>query len=107
MHCNGKCYLMKKLRCAEEKEKKQESQRTVNPLFCLPDLCYSALPFQISEPIIPLKAPSEQSATPFGYSRRQNKPPKSGQENFGLELLVFREQSEEPDPSLSIRLHLL
>ncbi len=30
MHCNGKCYLMKKLKQAEEKEKKQEreSQRT-------------------------------------------------------------------------------
>ncbi|WP_276088068.1 hypothetical protein [Pedobacter sp. JY14-1] len=24
MHCNGKCYLMKKLKDAEEKEKKQE-----------------------------------------------------------------------------------
>jgi hypothetical protein len=24
MHCNGKCYLMKKLKQAEEKEKKQE-----------------------------------------------------------------------------------
>lgn len=26
MHCNGRCYLMKKLRQAEEKEKKQEQQ---------------------------------------------------------------------------------
>lgn len=26
MHCNGKCYLMKKLKQAEEKEKKQERE---------------------------------------------------------------------------------
>lgn len=26
MHCNGKCYLMKKLKQAEEKEQKQERQ---------------------------------------------------------------------------------
>lgn len=26
MHCNGRCYLMKKVRQAEEKEKSQEKQ---------------------------------------------------------------------------------
>ena len=28
MHCNGKCYLMKKLKQAEEKEKKQQRENT-------------------------------------------------------------------------------
>jgi len=34
MHCNGKCYLMKKLKQAEEKEKKQDrqNQRSAYPL---------------------------------------------------------------------------
>lgn len=34
MHCNGKCYLMKKLKQAEEKEKKQdqENHRAAFPL---------------------------------------------------------------------------
>lgn len=30
MHCNGKCYLMKKLKDAEEKEKKQEQDAKKN-----------------------------------------------------------------------------
>ncbi len=30
MHCNGKCYLIKKLRQAEEKEKGQEQQQQKN-----------------------------------------------------------------------------
>ena len=27
MHCNGQCYLMKKIKATEEKEKKQEEQK--------------------------------------------------------------------------------
>lgn len=32
MHCNGKCYLMKKIRQAEQNEKKQDQQRILKAL---------------------------------------------------------------------------
>jgi hypothetical protein len=32
MHCNGKCYLMKKLKQAQEKEQKQERQAQKTPI---------------------------------------------------------------------------
>lgn len=32
MHCNGKCYLMKKIRQAEQNEKKQDQQRILKSL---------------------------------------------------------------------------
>jgi len=32
MHCNGKCYFMKKIKQAEENEKKQESKNNLNKL---------------------------------------------------------------------------
>lgn len=44
MHCNGKCYLMKKLRAAEEKEKEQESKGNSNRL----EISFFQEPFNLS-----------------------------------------------------------
>ena len=33
LHCNGKCFLMKKLKLAEEKEKKQESSTQYQKIY--------------------------------------------------------------------------
>ena len=66
MHCNGKCYLMKKLKAAEEKEKKQErdSQRTANPLFLptQPALFCFAIPAQKTD-YFPVKIEQPVSCT--------------------------------------------
>lgn len=42
MHCNGKCYFMKKIRQAEENEKKQEAKDHLNRL----EVSFFQEPFQ-------------------------------------------------------------
>lgn len=55
MHCNGKCYLMKKLKDAEEKEKKQEQDAKKNT----PDV------FMVSSPLkLVFEAPVSKKKRP-------------------------------------------
>jgi hypothetical protein len=44
LHCNGKCYFMKKIRQAEENEKKQESKDHLNRL----EISFLQEPFRFS-----------------------------------------------------------
>jgi len=46
LHCNGKCYLMKKIKLAEEKEKNQEKQSQKSDL----QLSFTTREFNISSP---------------------------------------------------------
>ena len=62
LHCNGKCYFMKKVKQAQESEKKQESRDNLNRL----DVSYFQEPFRLTlvEPAITdLSLPSS-----FSYS---------------------------------------
>lgn len=44
MHCDGKCYLMKKIKAAEEKEKKRELKDNLNRL----EISFFLNPFEAS-----------------------------------------------------------
>lgn len=61
MHCNGRCYLMKKLKQAEEKEKSQEKQSQRNLFQNINVINLTSLKFHnsllqiISTPYQPLK----------------------------------------------------
>jgi len=64
MHCNGKCYLMKKLKEAEEKEKKQEqaAQKKGIQDFCIVNnplvITFQALKLKKQKPAnLPFKLP--------------------------------------------------
>lgn len=57
MHCNGKCYLMKKLKQAEEKEKKQqqsEQKKAIQDYFILSEgSTEPAMGFYVHQAIAP------------------------------------------------------
>lgn len=50
MHCNGRCYLMKKLKAATDKEKKQQEKENLNRVAT----SFFKVPFQMvfTEPLI-------------------------------------------------------
>ncbi|WP_316820906.1 hypothetical protein [Pedobacter gandavensis] len=58
MHCNGKCYLMKKLKQAEDKEKKQERdalKKTVSDVFFLSAVAEPLLPLPVQTTAVPVE----------------------------------------------------
>ncbi len=58
LHCDGKCYFMKKIRQAEENEKKQESKDRLNRL----EVSFLQEPFRFS-----VTEPGTASATQEAY----------------------------------------
>lgn len=54
LHCNGKCYLMKKIKLAEEKEKNQEKQSQQSDV----QLSFTVRDFKISAPVTSIPAHS-------------------------------------------------
>jgi hypothetical protein len=55
MHCNGHCYFMRKLKEAQDNEKKQAAQDNLNRLevsFFQQPVSFTFLSFNIEEPII-------------------------------------------------------
>lgn len=67
MHCNGKCYLMKKLKQAQEKEQKQERQSQKTQL-------QDALVMQKLVCVSPVKhlKPLRAAETPFALPRHSS-----------------------------------
>lgn len=58
MHCNGKCYLSKKLKQAEEKEKKQErdaQKKNAQDVFFLTSVALPVLPFAVAQAQFPIE----------------------------------------------------
>lgn len=58
MHCNGKCYLAKKLKQAEEKEKKQErdaQKKNAQDGFFVRSVALPVLPLIVQQPKFPLE----------------------------------------------------
>ncbi|WP_316752237.1 hypothetical protein [Pedobacter gandavensis] len=77
MHCNGKCYLVKKLKQAEEKEKKQEREaqkKSAADVFFLTVIDLPVLPFLVKQ----VKFPSEISFDLPVRSSEIPHPPPSG-----------------------------
>ncbi|WP_050982121.1 hypothetical protein [Mucilaginibacter paludis] len=68
MHCNGKCYFMKKIHQAEESEKKQEAKDNLNRL----EVSFFQEPFQFSSvaPTILETVKSSFPAYTYQYSSR-------------------------------------
>jgi hypothetical protein len=68
MHCNGKCYFMKKIHQAEENEKKQEAKDNLNRL----EVSFFQEPFQFSSiaPTILETVKSSFPAYSYQYSSR-------------------------------------
>ncbi|RKR84659.1 hypothetical protein BDD43_4908 [Mucilaginibacter gracilis] len=68
MHCNGKCYFMKKIHQAEENEKKQEAKDNLNRL----EVSFFQEPFQLSfiEPAILETVKSSFPPYTYQYSSR-------------------------------------
>lgn len=58
LHCNGKCYLMKKLKQAEDKEKKQERdalKKTASDVFFLSAVAVPLLPMLVQPAVLPVE----------------------------------------------------
>lgn len=68
MHCNGKCYFMKKIQQASENEKKQEAKDNLNRL----EISFFQEPFRLSfiEPTTLETAKSSFPAYTYQYSSR-------------------------------------
>ena len=68
MHCNGKCYFMKKVHQAEENEKKQDAKDNLNRL----ELSFFQEPYQLSfiEPVILYTVKASVPAYTYQYSSR-------------------------------------
>ncbi|WP_345330033.1 hypothetical protein [Mucilaginibacter defluvii] len=66
LHCNGKCYLMKKLKAAEDKEKEQTAKDNLNRL----EISFFQEPFKLSfvEPIVLDNNPALVSTYGHQYS---------------------------------------
>ncbi len=68
MHCNGKCYFMKKIKQAEENEKKQAAKDNLNRL----EISFFQEPFKLQF-VTPVILDSNKSSVPrytFQYSSR-------------------------------------
>ncbi|MBB2150491.1 hypothetical protein [Pedobacter gandavensis] len=62
MHCNGKCYLAKKLKQAEEKEKKQErdaQKKNAQDVFFVRSAALPILPLIVQQTEFPMEASFE------------------------------------------------
>lgn len=68
MHCNGKCYFMKKIQQAADSEKKQEAKDNLNRL----EVSFFQEPFQLSfiKPTILETVKSPFAAYSYLYSSR-------------------------------------
>lgn len=66
LHCNGKCYFMKKIKQAKENEKKQEGKDSLNRL----EISFFQEPFQFITiaPIIPEIVKSNFTYYKYSYS---------------------------------------
>lgn len=74
MHCNGKCYLLKKLKQAEEKEKKQERDNLRNAYqLAMP---VAVLRFSLAPAFTQRNYPSIPVENPVGRSLSIFQPPK-------------------------------
>ncbi|WP_207420466.1 hypothetical protein [Desertivirga brevis] len=75
LHCNGKCYLMKKIKLAEEKEKNQERRAQSNTFHEV-----SSFPeYTISVPVsfVSISSFFEPESKPFNSSRAIFQPPRA------------------------------
>lgn len=79
LHCNGKCYLMKKLRQAEENERKQTEKDNLSRLEI--NFFQEALVLSFLQPVIPSQQKAKFPAYSYGYSSRYTetlfRPPKT------------------------------
>ena len=68
LHCNGKCYFMKKIHQAEENDKKQQAKDNLNRL----EISFFQEPFRLSfiEPTTLQAAKSSFPAYTYQYSSR-------------------------------------
>lgn len=75
MHCNGKCFLMKKLKLAEEKEKKQErNNQRIHYMEAMPS---AALSFTFQRPILRIIYPQRPVLNTVHRAFAIFQPPKS------------------------------
>jgi len=63
LHCDGKCYFMKKIRQAEENEKKQESKDHLNRL----EISFLQEPFRFSMDELNLISTTKETYPAYAY----------------------------------------
>lgn len=76
LHCNGKCFLKKKLQAAEEKEKKQERENQRNRYQEVLPTAFSFVA-DIKKTKIKIDYPLGSTAKPIGRSFSIFQPPKT------------------------------